>query len=153
MAHGNPRVGCHYQSRWCQPWVSSPTMLLRNALAGWWVFTDAGAPREAASLPLCLAGARGNQPGAHSLPRDSTAQLRSAQCIGTLSHSSALSLTHTHPPLDISLTLTAATAVDADTAVELLLNYFLPSSLWLSEGIRSSARCPSLLRSFTLSRR
>lgn len=51
VAHGNPRVGCHYQSRWCQPWVCSPTMLLCDDPAGYWFFTDAGAPSEATSLP------------------------------------------------------------------------------------------------------
>lgn len=45
---------------------------------------------------LCLIRARGNQRGTHSLPCDGTAQLRSAQCIGTRSHSSLLTHSHTH---------------------------------------------------------
>lgn len=49
---------------------------------------------------LCLTRAHGNPKETHSLPRDGTAQLRSAQCIGT--HSRFLSLTHTHPSLSIS---------------------------------------------------
>lgn len=68
---------------------------------------------------LCLIRARGNQRGTHSLPCDGTAQLRSAQCIGTRSHSSLLTHSHTHtytPSLSVSLTLTAATTIDADAA-------------------------------------
>lgn len=120
MAHGNPRVGCHHHSRWCQQWVSSPTMLLLwcpdRVLIFHWCWSSEWS-HISPFCKLCHTRAHGNQTGTHCLPRDGTAQLRSAQCIGTRSHSSSHTHTLTHTPsLSISLTLTAATAVDADAA-------------------------------------
>lgn len=100
----------------------SPDLPCCSVMPRCWVlvFSDAGAPSEAASL-LSISSASperiGNQTGTHSLSRNSTAQLRTAQCIGTRSHSDSHTHTLTHTPsLSVSLTLTAATAIDADAA-------------------------------------
>lgn len=94
---------------------------------------------------LCLIRARGNQRGTHSLPCDGTAQLRSAQCIGTRSHSSLLTHSHTHThtlPLSPSLSRSLLPPLSMlMLLLELLLNYFLLSSLWVSRGIHSSELC------------
>lgn len=60
-----------------------------------------------------LTGARGNQTGTHSLPRDS----RASASLGTV-HRNSLPhrLAYTHSLSSVSLTLTAATTTDADAA-------------------------------------
>lgn len=120
-AHGPPRVGCHPQSRCCQPWglwshhaacaeAAPPPARLRS-----WLLS---LPQELRVKPhlvlrlppphpdlhhlwkLCLTGARGKPSGERtSLPRDGTAQRRSAQCIGTRSRSHTHTLSHTHREL------------------------------------------------------
>ena len=142
MAHGSPRVGCHHQSRWCQQWVSSPTMMPRLGAGLHWCWSS----KQSHISPFdkrCLTRAHGNQTGTHSLPRDATAQLRSAQCIGTRSHSGSHThmLTHT-PSLSPSLSHSLLPPLSMlMLLLELLLNYFLPFSLWVSGGIHSSALC------------
>ena len=121
MAHGNPRVGCHHQSRWCQHWVSSPSIVLCDPRAGCWssLMLEIRGKPHLSFCKLCLTRERRNQMGTHCLPCDGTAQLRSPHCIGTRSHTGLFTHTHTLSPLSISLTLTAATTTDADAAAEL----------------------------------
>lgn len=121
MAHGNPRVGCHHQSRWCQQWLSRPTMLLCDAPAGcrFSLMLEIQVKPHLYCLKLYLTGAQRIQTGTRRLPCDGTAQLRSVQCIGTRFHTVLLTHTVTLPPFSISLTLTAATTTDAAAAAEL----------------------------------
>lgn len=147
MAHGNPRVGCHHQSRWCQQWVSSPTMLLCDAPAGCCSSLTLELrvkPHLSPSVSSASPERTGTKREHTALPRDGTAQLRSAQCIGTRSHSSSHTHSHTHTlPLSPSLSrsLLPPLLMPMLLLLELLLNYFLPSSLWVSEGIQSSVLC------------
>lgn len=111
-AHGPPRVGCHPQSRCCQPWglwshhaacAEAPPGSARVLVA----FTAAGAPGEATSRPPPTSPPPRPPPPLEALPHRSARETeRRAHKLATRRHGSATlsavhrnSLTHTRREL------------------------------------------------------